>query len=1064
MICLGRFRTVFVIFACLLTSAVLAAEEKSRVASSIEVQRALSLRGHDVGAVDGVWGKRSDRALQAFQRAAGLPATGIVDRTTLRLLMPERFGLDAEMKVAADQRTEPLLDRTNGDLVTLLRLSLTGIGHCSIADVDTTKVVERVKGRFADRYNELRTIIEIAADREVTGRPFLDDAHRSRSCPEWATTAASFGLVFEKPAPPTTHVSPPAAMIAPSEVRPAPSPSNPSQSTPWGVLVFGCAIALAGVVWWLRRTTRAVVGSAATASAEANRRPVVATEVAQPAVSIGAPADPLAQRLDEYGRTLDEARRRREWYSGGRAEGEKIVVATITASTDEPMRRQEHRPTSGLATELEAHRRSVFEVLRNPSPKGSPATWIPEGTPVAIGSRSVTRGSIWLGGTLPRRGDRFTNENCLVDPALPIATRVDPSELYLPYWPSYSDLSPSARKVYVDWLASDRSDPATEIGFVFLYFYGLERRLMIDCPAPDRLQVRREVERLLGIYGTNHSFRRYATTLLRSEAIQAEGLSKDPDWDPDASGFEVPLEILVALGRRVRDGQPIEPDLLLAFTKTHPETSVRTPAKRALAELRALFADAVEKAFPKGVRVGGAARIRRLKASYRAASGSFEIDLVTAEHGLPDISGLAEPIGTARRLLEDCTTALDAYSRELGKSPGLVPTLAAVARLPPLLRRPRAEALPGNPVAVLLDLARTAQTITARDLAARLGIDTGGSIAKARLRDWAALLAGLGFGVTFDPIAVLRPVKADDPAVVFALERDDGTAAPPGDAFRMAQLSLALAMMIALADGNFDPSEQAGLLAMIAHTEGLELDEQRRLIAEMKVQIAAPHGLADLKARLKAAPVSAREQLGRSLVAIAGSDGIVEPREVALLEKLFRQLDLDGASLYAQLHGNVASMPVASPKATPDPQTPAATPSPATAPASPGGIDLARLSIIRRETAGTASVLSQIFAEDEPEEEEISAPSPEAESAGDDVDDGLDGRHRALLAEIVERTEWPRREFDRLVRDAGLMPGAVIEALNDWALDRFDDVLIEGDDPIVANTHLLPETRSSSPA
>ena len=1061
MICLGRFRTVFLILACLLTSAVVAAEEKSRVASSIEVQRALSLRGHDVGAVDGVWGKRSDRALQAFQRAAGLPATGIVDRTTLRLLMPERFGLDAEMKVAADQRTEPLLDRTNGDLVTLLRLSLTGIGRCSIADVDTTKVVERVKGRFAERYDELRTIIEIAADREVTGRLFLDDAHRSRSCPEWATTAASFGLVFEKPAPPTTHVSPPAAMIAPSEVRPAPSPSNPSQSTPWGVLAFVCAITFAGVVWWLRRTTRAVVGPAATAtvSVEASRRPVGATEVAQPAVSVGAPADPLAQRLDEYGRTLDEARRRREWYSGGRAEGEKIVVATITASTDEPMRRQEHRPTSGLATELELHRRSVFEVLRNPSPKGSPATWIPEGTPVAIGSRSVTRGSIWLGGTLPRRGDRFANENCLVDPALPIATRVDPSELDLPYWPSYSDLSPSARKIYVDWLASDRSDPATEIGFVFLYFYGLERRLMIDCPAPDRLQVRREVERLLGIYGTNHSFRRYATTLLRSEAIKAEGLSKDPDWDPDASGFEVPLEILVALGRRVRDGQPIEPDLLLAFTKTHPETSVRTPAKRAPAELRALFADAVEKAFPKGVRVGGAARIRRLKASYRAASGSFEIDLVTAEHGLPDISGLAEPIGTARRLLEDCTTALDAYSRELGKSPGLVPTLAAVARLPPLLRRTRAEALPGNPVAVLRDLAQTGEPVTARDLAARLGLDTDGSIAKARLRDWAALLAGLGFGVTFDPLCVLRPVKADDPAVVFALERDDGTAAPPGDALRMAQLSLALAMMIALADGSFDPSEQAGLLAMIAHTEGLEPDERRRLIAEMKVQIAAPHGLADLKARLKAAPASAREQLGRSLVAIAGSDGIVEPREVALLEKLFRQLDLDGASLYAQLHGNVASMPVASPKATPDPQTPAATPSRATAPASPGGIDLARLSIIRRETAGTASVLSQIFAEDEPEEEEISAPPPEAESAGEEVGDGLDGRHRALLAEIVERTEWSRREFDRLVRDAGLMPGAVIEALNDWALDRFDDVLIEGDDPIVANAHLLSETR-----
>ena len=36
------------------------------------------------------------------------------------------------------------------------------------------------------------------------------------------------------------------------------------------------------------------------------------------------------------------------------------------------------------------------------------------------------------------------------------------------------------------------------------------------------------------------------------------------------------------------------------------------------------------------------------------------------------------------------------------------------------------------------------------------------------------------------------------------------------------------------------------------------------------------------------------------------------------------------------------------------------------------------------------------------------------------------------------------------------MPGAAIETLNDWAYDRFDDCLLEGDDPIVANTHLIP--------
>ena len=35
------------------------------------------------------------------------------------------------------------------------------------------------------------------------------------------------------------------------------------------------------------------------------------------------------------------------------------------------------------------------------------------------------------------------------------------------------------------------------------------------------------------------------------------------------------------------------------------------------------------------------------------------------------------------------------------------------------------------------------------------------------------------------------------------------------------------------------------------------------------------------------------------------------------------------------------------------------------------------------------------------------------------------------------------------------MPGAVINTLNDWALDRHDDLLLEGDDPIVVNLHIV---------
>ncbi|MBK9031559.1 MAG: TerB N-terminal domain-containing protein [Myxococcales bacterium] len=74
----------------------------------------------------------------------------------------------------------------------------------------------------------------------------------------------------------------------------------------------------------------------------------------------------------------------------------------------------------------------------------------------------------------------------------------------LPYWPSYGAASPAQRAVYLDWLAGVRADPAVPIGYVFIYFYGLEQRVLVDdC---DHVEVRAELRRLLSVYGGDASF------------------------------------------------------------------------------------------------------------------------------------------------------------------------------------------------------------------------------------------------------------------------------------------------------------------------------------------------------------------------------------------------------------------------------------------------------------------------------------------------------------------------------------------------------------------------------
>jgi len=52
----------------------------------LEVQRALKESGYDPGQIDGVYGKKTERAVRRFQKANGLKADGIAGKRTFAAL------------------------------------------------------------------------------------------------------------------------------------------------------------------------------------------------------------------------------------------------------------------------------------------------------------------------------------------------------------------------------------------------------------------------------------------------------------------------------------------------------------------------------------------------------------------------------------------------------------------------------------------------------------------------------------------------------------------------------------------------------------------------------------------------------------------------------------------------------------------------------------------------------------------------------------------------------------------------------------------------------------------
>lgn len=176
-------------------------------------------------------------------------------------------------------------------------------------------------------------------------------------------------------------------------------------------------------------------------------------------------------------------------------------------------------------------------------------------------------------------------------------------------------------------------------------------------------------------------------------------------------------------------------------------------------------------------------------------------------------------------------------------------------------------------------------------------------------------------------------------------------------------------------------------------------------------------------------------------------------------------------------------------------------PPPAPAAIEPPGIDARRLDEVRRSADAARATLGEIFGEpDEEPEIEIEAtpeaparpaavpsqtspepplggasPAPpaveKAPPGGEAPPEprpvpprrfdssprkfgGLDARHRVILANLSQREQWSRAEFETLVRKLGLMPDGTLQTINAWSQEKHAENLIEGDDPLIVNRKL----------
>jgi len=716
-----------------------------------------------------------------------------------------------------------------------------------------------------------------------------------------------------------------------------------------------------------------------------------------------------------------------------------------------------------------SRRRDHGNLLSRPSPKcEGDRFWVPAGQSVTIDGRQIG-GMVYFGsGLKPVSTYRNGIEPALLDPRRKVSwSKPDLLGRLMPYWPSYYEMDPACRAAYLQWLVQGRQDPAVSIGYVFLFFYGIERRVLVDAQISDWARAEidgllAEVERLLQIYGGNHSFRGYAGSFLDSARFlhrRIDPATLRPPWSWNR--WSIPLSLKIGLGALAAKGTPIPAEWAYSWVINVPEIRLRTPAQRCPEEFEELFKIRYTEAFPMGGLRVVPAKIPILS-EYRPASSTFSNPVSLRFLDLPDVTVLGTPLRKLQEIVDVTLQELDVYSRWVWRKAD-TGSPAALALLPPELARRRdsaearcfvkwIESTLGGGGAVL---------VSGADLMEQWPCQTEGRLSRRDAEVLATFLGQRGYGLEPD-VRLGGPSPGSGPAVVFRLGEED--AGEPGAAYHAAAVLLQLAVTVSAADGEVNAAEERHLLEHLKRSFHLSPAERLRLKAHLRWLVASPPGLSGLKRKIEPLAEPQRREIGQFLVTVAGADGHIDAEELKLLARIYPLLGLEAQAVYSDVHAlaSAEAPPAAEPvtvrpaqpaPAFPIPPAPSSSPSPAQ---SGFTLDPRKVQAKLAETEAIAGVLEGIFGEEETAPARVADP----EAAASSSIAGLDGPHSELLRRLAEKPMWERMALERLAGELGLLPDGALEIINESAFERCGAPVIEGgegDETLEIDTQVLEE-------
>jgi len=688
--------------------------------------------------------------------------------------------------------------------------------------------------------------------------------------------------------------------------------------------------------------------------------------------------------------------------------------------------------------------------------------WIPKGASIEIAGSLVTCGLLYVGNSLPTvTGD---NDPCLIDPFKEVALAADYQVRLTGYWPSYSKISAEARRAYINWLAKGKKDPSADIGYVFLYFYGLERRIIVDSQAmQDGLNevddIVTELKDLLSIYGErSKSFRRYATNLLDWISIRfsADRMYKILSYDELLDEVR-PQSISLALGQAALDNVGLPAIAALHWARKELTGSWTTVLARNTNE----FTESFKRLYRDALGDGPAIPCSEiaLKLVYNPASSSLRV----RSYGEQSIDGCGVsdveiPKGTRRQILSiikqsclDLKSISDSGNEEpinLDRSANTIalPHAELIYHQQKGIDDLTEKALTGPVVMKLESLINSLNMVLTGDG------DDFKSLSE-RLRKYSLLILP-------DVLAGSAVPDAVDNVVIY-IAKPLAQSSKQSPMFLAASMALQLASAVAVSDGEFCDIEHEYVLGRIKDWGNLCDNQIKHLEAYLYYLRIAPVQLNavklnQIKKRIQFLDRASSRLIAQFIASVAQADGRILPDEMQILERIYKLLGLDTSLIYGDLHNSAISTFDPSSILVPDSKRRST---------DELELDLTKIAQLQNETDQGYQLLASIFSEEDDEEStgdrtELINGIESSEGTDQSLVLGLDSGLSMFLCQLMERPSWSRSEVVEIASELGLMTDGALESINEASYDKLDRPFAEGDDPVEINPEAVKKLKS----